>query len=67
MRPYTDSQRLDGLAEAISRLVIYETAASGNRCKIDFRSTVQKGNKKHGMNPDMLRRIADGLLEAREP
>lgn len=34
----------------------------GAKFKIEFRSRVLKGKKKHGVNPTFLRMIANGLL-----
>lgn len=62
--PYSDRDRLDALAEAISHIVVYETSARGEKFKIEFRSNVVKGKKKHGCNPEFLRMIANGLLNA---
>lgn len=65
MSAHTDSERIDALAEAINHIVLYETGARGNKFRIEYRSNIQKGKKKHGVRTDFLRMLADGLIKAR--
>jgi hypothetical protein len=61
----TDTERLDVLARNIRRLVCYE----GN-CRIDVKADPgirQVRGALVGFSAEILRRIADGLLQASDP
>lgn len=54
MKAPTDSQRLDALAGALNRIVLYE-----GKCRVEWKSFP----KKIGISPALLRKFADGLLQ----
>jgi hypothetical protein len=64
----TDSERLEALADALNRMIVYEVNGRGEHFKIDFQSRHERvKGKRYGASADFLRKIADGIIEARGP